>query len=269
MVSAGVAGALGGRALALTSRMDRQPPDGCAYRAFEEVDGPAAVLFDPERTRQPFPGMFEAEHWGTAAVPVSAGGRGAAWFIETGDARWVLRRYRRGGLAARISTARYLWLGESATRSFAEFRLLRHLAGLGLPVPVPVAAYYSRRGISYCAALLMERLPDATPLADRLGAGVPADIWASVGRTLADFHRAGVDHADLNANNILVSKAGRVSVIDFDRSRLRAVPGRWQEGNMARLRRSLEKIGGVQTDAPWRSGWLALRAAYDAAMVAP
>lgn len=236
---------------------------------FRDHNGTGAIVFDPARAEQVRPEWFDAMHWRSHAIPVIAGGRGAAWFIETGDARWVLRRYRRGGLAARFSDERYLWLGEAATRSFSEFRLLMRLVELGLPVPVPVAAYYSRRGISYCAALLMERLPDATPLAARLGAGAPADIWASVGRTLADFHQAGVDHADLNANNILVSKAGRVSVIDFDRGRLRATPGRWQERNMARLQRSLEKIGGAQAAAPWRAGWLALRVAYDVAMAAP
>ena len=40
---------------------------------------------------------------------------------------WVLRRYLRGGMAARFARDRYLWLGEERTRSFRELRLLAEL----------------------------------------------------------------------------------------------------------------------------------------------
>jgi 3-deoxy-D-manno-octulosonic acid kinase len=62
-----------------------------------------------------------------------------------------------------------------------------------------------------------------------------------------------VCHADLNAHNILIgqldaqmdaapdSQPERVYLIDFDRGTLRK-PGFWQDANLVRLRRSLEKI---------------------------
>jgi 3-deoxy-D-manno-octulosonic acid kinase len=66
-------------------------------------------------------------------------------------------------------------------------------------------------------------------------------LWRAVGATVARLHGVGVDHADLNAHNILLGPKGAVSVIDFDRGRLRA-PGTWTARNLQRLRHSLDKI---------------------------
>jgi 3-deoxy-D-manno-octulosonic acid kinase len=55
---------------------------------------------------------------------------------------------------------------------------------------------------------------------------------------------AGVFHADLNAYNIQIDKDDKVWLVDFDRGRLRQ-PGRWQQQNLARLHRSLQKIKGL------------------------
>jgi len=52
------------------------------------------------------------------------------------------------------------------------------------------------------------------------------------------LHAAGADHADLNAHNILLDGDGVVSVIDFDRGRLRN-GGSWMRRNLARLQRCL------------------------------
>lgn len=210
------------------------------------------------------PAWFDAQHWGDAAQPVSEGGRGAAWFIRRGDGDWVLRHYRRGGLVARISRDRYFWVGEGSVRSVAEFRLLQRLGRLGLPVPKPVAAMYRRRGLGYRAALIIERIADARPMTRLLEGGERTD-WSQIGATIAQFHRAGVDHADLNANNILLAD-GRVWLIDFDRGRIREVHPDWQRSNLLRLERSLRKLGGDAADAPWRSGYAALCDAYAAEM---
>jgi tRNA A-37 threonylcarbamoyl transferase component Bud32 len=72
-----------------------------------------------------------------------------------------------------------------------------------------------------------------TPLAEK--------SWRAVATVVAELHRNGVDHADLNTHNILLDSSGGVSVIDFDRSRLRA-PGGWQRRNLQRLHRSLLKV---------------------------
>ena len=66
--------------------------------------------------------------------------------------------------------------------------------------------------------------------------------WAAIGRCLRRFHDAGVQHADLNAQNIMLGAQGEVWVLDFDRGRLRE-PGAWRERVLDRLARSLAKIG--------------------------
>ena len=47
---------------------------------------------------------------------------------------------------------RYWWRGAERTRSFHEWHLLYHLHRVGLPVPMPVAAGYQRRGRTYTAS---------------------------------------------------------------------------------------------------------------------
>jgi 3-deoxy-D-manno-octulosonic acid kinase len=190
----------------------------------------ADSLFDPE--------FWRARH----ELQDVTGGRGSAWFIASGTRRWVLRHFRRGGFIARIVRDAYVWAGEARVRSFAEWRLLDLLTQRGLPVPKPVAARYSRSGLCYRCDLITQRIVGAEPLSALLGQGaVSESMWHAVGAAVARLHRAGVDHADLNAHNILLDIKGVVSVIDFDRGRLRA-PGAWTPRNLQRLQRSLVKI---------------------------
>jgi 3-deoxy-D-manno-octulosonic acid kinase len=173
-----------------------------------------------------------------------AGGRASIAIVNSGAERWVLRHYRRGGFIARISRDRYLWLGESRTRSFAEWRLLAELRRRGLPVPAPVAARYVRSPLTYRADLITEQLPNTLTLADAItGAELPRESWQAVGTTIARFHREGVHHADLNAHNILLGSGTEQNVylLDFDRGEIRNRGG-WEQDVLARLRRSLEKI---------------------------
>lgn len=192
--------------------------------------------------------IFEPEFWAARAeLAEVTGGRGSAWFVAAGCG-WVLRHSRRGGFIARLSQDEYFWAGESRVRSFAEFHLLAELASRGLPVPAPIAARYGRRGLLYRCDLITERIVGARPLSAvlRLGALEERD-WRNVGATLGRLHGAGADHADLNAHNILLDAAGRVSVIDFDRGKLRTPssprrPVGWAARNLSRLQRSLTKI---------------------------
>ena len=225
-----------------------------------------AIVFDRERLRQAGPELFSPAAWGERARPVASGGRGSAWFVDAPFGACVLRQYLRGGLAARISRDRYLWQGAARTRSFAEFRLMRELLVRGLPLPRPLAASYLRQGPTYAAAILLERLMDVRSLADRAlvaGNGAP---WEEAGRLIARFHREGLDHADLNAHNLLFDDAENGWMIDFYKSRLRDGGGDWRDANLARLRRSLDKISGGRMRREIDAGFGQLQRAYDAAM---
>lgn len=154
----------------------------------------------------------------------------------------MLRHYRRGGLVARLLGDRYLYTGAASTRAYAEWRLLRQLRAWGLPVPAPVAACYRRAGLFYRADLITEELPTRLTLAGALASGpLPEAAWRAVGRCVAALHAHGVEHADLNANNLLLGADGRVYVLDFDRGRVRP-RGDWERGVLARLERSLVKV---------------------------
>lgn len=187
--------------------------------------------------------LFEPQFWAARGeLAAVSRGRGATWFLGSGTRCWVLRHYLRGGYMARLSRDRYLWCGEERVRAFAEYRLLESLAERGLPVPKPVAARYRRDGLTYRCDLIMQRIADAKPLSSMLAAAALSDSsWRAIGATLGRLHHAGVDHADLNAHNILLDGRGAVSVIDFDRGRVRG-RGTWTSQNLGRLRRSLAKV---------------------------
>jgi 3-deoxy-D-manno-octulosonic acid kinase len=211
--------------------------------------------------------LFDPKYWAARGEleRVSAG-RGSAWFIGSAANPWVLRHYRRGGLIARISEDRYFWSGEERVRAFAEWRLLAVLAQEGLPVPKPIAAWYRRQGLFYRCDLITRRIAEAQALSAVLAQGaLQPDSWRAIGAVVARLHASGVDHADLNAHNILLDDRGAVSVIDFDRGRLRT-PGAWAAGNLQRLHRSLAKVSHLLPPGRFSPGdWDCLLDGYRAA----
>jgi 3-deoxy-D-manno-octulosonic acid kinase len=263
------------------------------------LSDPACLGNLPQDTAE---SLFDPEFWRAREELLDVtGGRGSTWFIASGARQWALRHFRRGGFVARWSEDSYVWAGEDRVRAFAEWRLLDLLWQRGLPVPKPVAARYSRAGLCYRCDLITQRIVDAEPLSAALArSALSESLWRAVGATVARLHGAGVDHADLNAHNVLVGVKDvtvgvkdvtvsdkdvtvgvkdvtvsdkdvtvgvkdvtvgvkdAVSVIDFDRGRLRA-QGAWSARNLWRLRRSLAKIThdlppGRYSDETW--AWL-------------
>lgn len=216
-----------------------------------------AMLNDASRLGESGPEIFSPGFYGEQARPVDAGGRQAAWFVEAEGWQGVLRGYRRGGLIARLSREAYIWTGESRTRSFREFRLLAALHQQGLRVPLPLAAGYWRQGLTYRAAIIVERIAGVRPLAHALA----EPIAEAVAQAIVHMHQAGVWHADLNAFNILLDPLDQVWLIDFDRGTQGQLSERARLGNLDRLHRSLIKVGGEAGEAFWQT----LQPAYAAA----
>ena len=229
-----------------------------------------AMLYDASRVGNLNPGWFDPKYWQERGELDGAGrGRGATYFIASAGRRFVLRHYRRGGLMAHVSGDQYLWRGEQHTRPFEEWQLTYRLHRAGLPVPVPLAACYRRRGLSYSGDLITERLPVVGSLAECLRAGALSVLtWVSIGRCVRRFHDLRVCHADLNAHNVLLSEEA-VYLVDFDRCQLRA-PGLWCDTNLVRLRRSLEKVTwALPAERFAEADWHALLAGYRESVASP
>lgn len=218
--------------------------------------GQGMILFDAHSLPQATPAMLSPDHWPDAVPMDGRGGRGTPWLVRGDFGEAVLRHYRRGGLVGRLVSDRYLYLGQARVRSLREFELLVQLLQRGLPVPRPLLAGWRHEGLHYRADLMTLRVPDARTMAERVRSRLPLP-WAEIGRTIARFHEAGAYHADLNAHNVMVDGDGAVWLIDFDRGRFRPPSQDWQRANLRRLRRSLDKLGGVVA-----GDWAALEAAY-------
>ena len=202
-------------------------------------------------------GWFSPAHWGRQAEPVTNGGRGSAWFIDSGDLSAVLRHFSRGGLPRHVVEKHYLFTGFQRVRSVREFLLLHELAKRDLPVPTPIACgYLLRAGLAYQAAIMVGRIPGARPLSD-LVCTDDCQTWYEAGACIRRFHDYGVYHADLNCMNILV--ADQIYLIDFDRGALNSKSGGrapWKQKNLDRLYRSVNKcladIDGLTREALWQ-----------------
>ncbi|MGB0134859.1 3-deoxy-D-manno-octulosonic acid kinase [Dokdonella sp.] len=222
-----------------------------------------AILFDAAQMPVAEEKWFQ-QSTDAHAAPDDAGGRGSVYFLDAPFGACVLRHYRRGGFVSNFNKERYLWSGRNRTRAFQEFRLLAKLHEAGLPVPSPLMARYTRRGLVYRADLITGQIPGSRTLAVRLAArDLDAALAIRVGRMLAGFHAHGLWHADLNAHNILVDAGGKVWLIDFDRCRLRKPAMSWQQGNLDRLLRSLRKLKAAKVLPEFESVfWHPMLAAY-------
>lgn len=204
--------------------------------------GSLRILYDPSALDVVSPEWLTPAFWRHRnAVLAELGGRGGALAVATDAGPAVLRRYLRGGMAARVSRERYVFTGYRRSRSFREFRVLARLREQGLPVPQPLLAGCRRRGPT-CTAAILTRLLDNTISLPQAADILEPEHWRRLGQTLARFFRAGVVHPDLNAHNLLIDGECRWYVIDFDRARIEDRPVDPQP-MIERLERSLDKLG--------------------------
>ena len=235
------------------------PSDVIQPRLLPMANG--SVLYDNNLLGRWNPALFDPGPSESDAQLQPSGGRGATRIVNSEAGPCVVRRSRRGGLIARISRDRYVYLGAERTRMFKEWRLLANLWSRDFPVPRPVAARFLRPNPwSYEGGLATQLIEGARTLA-AAWEQLELRAWEKVGACIRKFDRAGVYHADLNAHNVLLTEEDDVYLVDFDRGRLRA--GAWRSQVMIkRLRRSVEKVTSGHRFPARR--WAALLGAYAA-----
>jgi len=227
-----------------------------AVARYRAVDRRCVVWSEIEPPLDGVTHWFDPEAVSLQAQPVTLGGRGRAWYVKLGQQAAVLRQYQRGGWCRQLSEDRYFWWGEHRTRCLKEYHTMLSLANQGLPVPRPIAAMACRDGgLTYRAWLITERVLSARTLAESEHS---AD-WFAAGQSIAHIHAAGVWHADLNVNNVLIDGQGMAWVIDFDRAREGVRSARLFKDNLARLARSMRKV----CPSAQAQNWPALLAGYD------
>lgn len=149
------------------------------------------------------------------------------------------------------------FLGETQSRAVAEFRLLKQLHQLGLPVPRPIACQTIRHGLCYQADILLEKIAHTQDLSRYLQQQrlAPAQ-YAAIGALIAKLHQHQVHHSDLNIHNILIDNQGKFWLIDFDKCRIQT-GSRWKNDNLNRLKRSFlkeqQRLGILFHDSDWQA----------------
>jgi len=221
-------------------------------------------LFDPAYFEQPSKDLFEPDYWRDRhCVEGEESGRGTTLFLRHNESQLVLRHYYRGGMIGKLNRDLYWYMGANATRSFHEFEILNQLQTLHLSAPKPVAAQVVRTGLFYRADLIIERIPEARDLVSVLQTAQDAAFFEQLGQFIAQFHSAGVYHADLNIKNILHDAQGRFWLIDFDRARLNIRhDSPLQMRSIKRLLRSFEKEKGRARVQFKPSDWSTFNEAY-------
>jgi len=190
-------------------------------------------------------------------------GRGDIYLYDKGPKPWLVKKYRRGGLIAKLINERYVSNPFTPSRMLAELNLLEQLNALALPVPKPIAAGVNHIGPFYQGMLVMEYLSNTQTLASKLlQAPIDKALWQDIGKTLRNFHEHQVFHADLNATNIMLDSENSIYLIDFDKSKLKTGES-WKAKNLNRLQRSLNKIKQANSNLHYQpSDWQQLLKGY-------
>lgn len=186
---------------------------------------------------------FEPDYWRHQPDFVATiGGRGGSSLIEIDGRKAVLRRYHRGGAAGELLHDQYFWAGQSLTRPWREWDILVRARKAGLPAPEPIAALAHRTYLWYRAALITAYLEDTEMLTQRLRREkLPEDGWYRLGLLIKRMHAAGIRHADLTSDNILMDSRDNFYLVDFDKARIMNQIDDWQWQPLYRFQRSMNK----------------------------
>ena len=207
---------------------------------------------------------FDPRFWQQkAGFQATIGGRGGSCLIELDGRKAVLRRYHRGGVMGNLFFDQYLWLGQSLSRPWREWDVLLRARAADLPVPEPIAACTCRSGLLYRAALITVFLDDTEMMTERLQReNLSRECWYKLGMLVKQMHTAGIRHADLTSDNILLDSSDRFYLVDFDKARIMNELDDWQWQPLYRFQRSMVKRHGQQHLHYDADDWQALMDGY-------
>ena len=177
------------------------------------------IIYDDTVIDEADENLFESEYWLTQPQSeIISKGRGEILLININGQSSVLKHYYRGGLIANVLLDKYLWTGLDSSRSFAEYRILRTMYKLDLPVPRPIAARVKKQGLFYQADLITSQIIDVSSMADLLfNQRLTSQHWLDIGDCIGRFHQLGFYHDDLNIENIMIDQEENVFLLDFDK----------------------------------------------------
>ena len=159
----------------------------------------------------------------------------------------LVKRLYHGGFLAALTGDRFL----SSRRFRTHLECGEFLASRGVPTPETLFVAWRRRGLLvrgeigvYYIARAFDAASHLFPAPHRLPADWRQRIGAAAAVT-ARLHRLGVEHGDLNLRNFLFVPSGEIHILDLDKAHRRRppLPAAARRRNLARLERSLRKLG--------------------------
>lgn len=217
-------------------------------RAYGVPDG-LVLKVDEREVLASLPGLEvavrEVASHADALPDAGFGGRRGLRRLPTLDGPLVVREYGKGGLLRRLRGR----LFHGPWRPLEELVLQRRLLALGVPVAEAQGCVVLRRARGWRGYLLLREVEGASDLEAVLhGLRPPCAaplhrLLERAGEAVRRLHDAGVPHPDLHPKNLLVTRDGRVLLLDLDRARPceGRLPERVRLANLVRLGRSIEK----------------------------
>lgn len=135
---------------------------------------------------------------------------------ETGSV--VMKSYHRGGAFSKVIKDLYLRFGKC--RALKEFQCLHDALSGGVHVPKPIA-YIQKGKVFYKNWLITAEIKAATSLVNynREDHKRLRETISLVAKEVSKLIDLGIWHIDLHPGNVLITEAGEVYLIDFDKAR--------------------------------------------------
>lgn len=177
------------------------------------------------------------------ALPASRrGGRRPLAQLDSGPGPGtvLVREYRKGGILRFVRGRRFF----GGWRPLMELVLHRRLQAAQVPVTEAVGCVVLRGLLGWRGFLLTREVPQSVDL-EAWSYGVPLatglsrqEVLRRAGRAVRRLHDEGVSHPDLHLKNLLLTRDGRVLVLDLDKAHALDQP----LGEAARIR-DLARMG--------------------------